>query len=72
MKWNWSSPSGAAIAKIKGFGAKLMCFAPTAALAKKLVRSGVDAIIIEGSEKARDTARDTLQDVRQAMGLDYR
>ena len=43
-------PSGAAIAKIKGFGAKLMCFAPTAALAKKLVRSGVDAIIIEGSE----------------------
>ncbi|MEI6418787.1 MAG: nitronate monooxygenase, partial [Sphingomonadales bacterium] len=30
--------------------AKLMCFAPTAALAKKLVRSGVDAIIIEGSE----------------------
>lgn len=43
-------PSGAAIAKIKGFGAKLMCFAPTATLAKKLVRSGVDAIIIEGSE----------------------
>ncbi|SDD43232.1 MULTISPECIES: NAD(P)H-dependent flavin oxidoreductase [Kordiimonas] len=43
-------PSGAAIAKIKGFGAKLMCFAPTAALAKKLVRSGVDAIIIEGAE----------------------
>jgi enoyl-[acyl-carrier protein] reductase II len=43
-------PSGAAIAAIKGHGAKLMCFAPTAALAKKLVRSGVDAIIIEGSE----------------------
>lgn len=43
-------PGGAAIAKIKGFGAKLMCFAPTATLAKKLVRSGVDAIIIEGSE----------------------
>jgi tryptophanyl-tRNA synthetase len=32
----------------------------------------VKSIIIEGSEKARDTARDTLQDVRQAMGLDYR
>ncbi|WP_417462141.1 NAD(P)H-dependent flavin oxidoreductase [Kordiimonas sp.] len=43
-------PSGAAIAKIKGFGAKLMCFAPTATLAKKLVRSGADAIIIEGME----------------------
>lgn len=43
-------PSGKAIAQIKEFGAKLMCFAPTAALAKKLVRSGVDAIIIEGAE----------------------
>jgi enoyl-[acyl-carrier protein] reductase II len=43
-------PSGAAIAAIKASGAKLMCFAPTAALAKKLVRSGADAIIIEGSE----------------------
>ncbi len=43
-------PSGTAIARIKGFGAKLMCFAPTATLAKKLVRSGVDAIVIEGME----------------------
>jgi enoyl-[acyl-carrier protein] reductase II len=43
-------PSGAAIEAIKAAGAKLMCFAPTAALAKKLVRSGVDAIVIEGSE----------------------
>jgi len=43
-------PSGHAIAAIKAFGAKLMCFAPTATLAKKLVRSGVDAIIIEGME----------------------
>jgi enoyl-[acyl-carrier protein] reductase II len=43
-------PSGAAIEAIKAAGARLMCFAPTAALAKKLVRSGVDAIIIEGSE----------------------
>lgn len=43
-------PSGPSIAKIKDFGAKLMCFAPTVALAKKLIRSGVDAIIIEGSE----------------------
>ena len=34
----------------------------------ELVRS----IIAEGSEKARDTARDTLHDVRQAMGLNYR
>ena len=43
-------PSGAAIERIKATGARLMCFAPTAALARKLVRSGVDAIVIEGSE----------------------
>lgn len=43
-------PPGWAIAEIKAAGAKLMCFAPALALAKKLVRSGVDALIIEGSE----------------------
>jgi tryptophanyl-tRNA synthetase len=32
----------------------------------------VKSIISEGSEKARDNARDTLHDVRQAMGLNYR
>lgn len=31
-------------------GAKVICFAPALALAKKLVRSGVDALIIEGME----------------------
>jgi enoyl-[acyl-carrier protein] reductase II len=43
-------PSGAAIDAIKAAGMKLMCFAPAPALAKKLVRSGVDALVIEGSE----------------------
>lgn len=32
----------------------------------------VRSVIVEGTEKARDMARDTLQDVRQAMGLNYR
>ena len=32
----------------------------------------VKSILTEGSEKARETARDTLEDVRQAMGLNYR
>jgi len=32
----------------------------------------VRKIIHEGSEKARDVARQTLQEVRQAMGLEYR
>ena len=43
-------PSAPAMEAIKASGAKLMCFAPTAALAKKLVRTGVDALVIEGSE----------------------
>jgi enoyl-[acyl-carrier protein] reductase II len=38
------------IEAIKKGGAKLVCFAPTLALAKKLVRSGADALVIEGSE----------------------
>jgi enoyl-[acyl-carrier protein] reductase II len=42
-------PSGA-IQRLKDGGAKVMCFAPAVALAKKLVRSGADAIVIEGME----------------------
>lgn len=43
-------PPGGAIEKIKGSGARLICFAPALALAKKLIRSGVDALVIEGME----------------------
>jgi enoyl-[acyl-carrier protein] reductase II len=43
-------PPGGAIQKVKDGGAKVMCFAPAVSLAKKLVRSGADAIIIEGME----------------------
>jgi enoyl-[acyl-carrier protein] reductase II len=43
-------PPGGAIQKLKDGGAKVMCFAPAVSLAKKLVRSGADAIIIEGME----------------------
>src|SRR5215210_5700691 len=42
-------PSGA-IDRIKGGGAKLICFAPALSLAKKLMRSGADALVIEGME----------------------
>ena len=42
-------PSGA-IDKIKATGAKLIAFAPALSLAKKLMRSGADAIVIEGME----------------------
>jgi acyl-CoA synthetase (AMP-forming)/AMP-acid ligase II/NAD(P)H-dependent flavin oxidoreductase YrpB (nitropropane dioxygenase family) len=43
-------PSLAAITLVKEAGAKLLCFAPTLAIARKLVRMGADAIIIEGME----------------------
>src|ERR687889_1170326 len=43
-------PPGGAIERIKGNGAKLVCFAPALALAKKLMRSGADALVIEGME----------------------
>jgi enoyl-[acyl-carrier protein] reductase II len=43
-------PPGGAIQRVKQGGAKLICFAPALVLAKKLVRSGADALIIEGME----------------------
>lgn len=43
-------PSGQAISRIKDGGAKLVCFSPSLALAKRLARSGVDALVIEGTE----------------------
>jgi enoyl-[acyl-carrier protein] reductase II len=43
-------PPTSAIRKAKEGGAKVVCFAPALALAKKLVRSGADALVIEGSE----------------------
>jgi len=43
-------PPGGAMQRVKRGGAKLMCFAPALVLAKKLVRSGADGIVIEGME----------------------
>ena len=43
-------PPKGSIEAIKAFGAKVICFAPALTLAKKFARSGVDALIIEGSE----------------------
>ncbi len=43
-------PNAAAVQRIKDGGAKLLCFAPVLAIARKLVRMGVDAIVIEGME----------------------
>jgi enoyl-[acyl-carrier protein] reductase II len=43
-------PPGTAVRAVKDGGAKLIAFAPALSLAKRLVRSGADAIVIEGSE----------------------
>jgi enoyl-[acyl-carrier protein] reductase II len=43
-------PPKGSLEAIKASSAKVICFAPTLALAKKLIRSGVDALVIEGME----------------------
>jgi len=43
-------PTTAAIRRAKDHGAKVMCFAPTVPFARKLVRTGIDALVIEGTE----------------------
>ena len=43
-------PPKGSVEAIKASGAKVICFAPTLALAKKLLRSGADAMVIEGME----------------------
>ncbi len=48
-------PPSAAIHRIKDGGAKAICFAPALVLAKKLIRSGADALVIEGMEAGGHT-----------------
>jgi enoyl-[acyl-carrier protein] reductase II len=43
-------PPGGAVRAVKDGGAKLTCFTPALVLAKRLIRSGADALVIEGSE----------------------
>ena len=43
-------PPKGSVEAIKETGAKVICFAPTLALGKKLLRSGADALVIEGHE----------------------
>ncbi len=43
-------PSAAAVRAVKDGGAKLICFAPAVVLGKRLIKSGADALVIEGSE----------------------
>ena len=43
-------PGLPSIKRIRDGGAKVICFAPTLALAKRIVRQGADALVIEGAE----------------------
>ncbi len=43
-------PHSAAVRAVKDGGARLICFAPALVLARRLVRTGADALIIEGAE----------------------
>ncbi len=43
-------PPKGSVEAIKAFGGRVLVFAPTLALAKRLLRSGADALVIEGSE----------------------
>ena len=43
-------PTRATMARVKAGGARLLCFAPSLGVARKLVRQGADALVIEGME----------------------
>jgi enoyl-[acyl-carrier protein] reductase II len=43
-------PSGEAIRRLKAGGAKVLCFAPALVIARRVIKLGADALIIEGME----------------------
>ena len=43
-------PKVSMIQKVKAGGAKVLCFAPSLSLAERLIKNGVDALVIEGME----------------------
>ena len=43
-------PSSSAIKRVKDGGSAVVCFAPTLGVARRLVRLGADAIVVEGAE----------------------
>ena len=48
-------PKRQAVAQVRDHGAKVVAFAPSLSIAKKFVRSGIDAIVIEGMEAGGHT-----------------
>jgi enoyl-[acyl-carrier protein] reductase II len=60
-------PPSAAVRRIKDSGAKAICFAPAPVLAKKLIRIGADALIIEGMEAGGHTGPVTTSVLAQEI-----
>lgn len=48
-------PRRAAMRRVKEWGARLVCFAPALPLARKLLRDGADALVVEGAEAGGHT-----------------
>ena len=48
--WPAACRPGAAVRAVKDGGARLVCFAPALSMARRLIRAGADALVIEGSE----------------------
>ena len=60
-------PPSTAVRRIKDSGAKAICFAPALVLAKKLIRSGADALVIEGMEAGGHTGPVTTSVLAQEI-----
>ena len=43
-------PKGGAVRRVKDGGARVICFAPALVMARRMIRGGADALVIEGSE----------------------
>ncbi len=48
-------PTANSIKRIKESGAKVICFAPALGLAKRMIRNGADALVVEGAEAGGHT-----------------
>jgi len=60
-------PPSSAVRRIKDGGAKAICFAPALVLAKKLIRIGADALVIEGMEAGGHTGPVTTSVLAQEI-----
>jgi enoyl-[acyl-carrier protein] reductase II len=60
-------PSTLAVRKIRDAGVKTLCFAPALVLAKKLIRMGADALVIEGMEAGGHTGPVTTSVLAQEI-----